>query len=175
LTLLCEAATQGKPGQPAFALCAHCYGGASEKPIHTWWAPTCPAQPWRSRKFFNNFPGEDSDGEQLAYKVALYTSAAPTYFPLVDGYIDGGVAANNMILDGVMGVADYQCRQILGGNYYRLAPFFPADMLIPFDGVKRIPKLVAFAEKVDISKTVGWLKTVWHLQTAAPQPGRSGT
>jgi hypothetical protein len=34
-------------------------------------------------------------------------------------------------------------------------------MVIPFDAVKRIPNLVAFAEKVDISKTVEWLKTVW--------------
>ena len=68
------------------------------------------------------------------------------------------------MLDGVMGVADYQCRQILGGNYHRLAPVFsPPDMVIPFDGVKRIPDLVAFAEKVDISKTVEWLKTVWRV------------
>ena len=43
----------------------------NEKPGERCWAP----------KFFNNFPGEDSDGDQLAYKVALYTSAAPTYWP----------------------------------------------------------------------------------------------
>ena len=66
-----------------------------------------------------------------------------------------------MILDGVMGVADYQCRQILGDNYFRLAPVFPPDMVIPFDGVKRIPDLVTFAENVDISKTVECLKTIW--------------
>jgi hypothetical protein len=46
-------------------------------------------------KIFHNFPGEDNDGAQLAYKVALYTSAAPTYFPSVDGYVDGGVFASN--------------------------------------------------------------------------------
>lgn len=46
-------------------------------------------------KIFHNFPGDDSDGTQLAVDVALYTSAAPTYFPSVDGYIDGGVFANN--------------------------------------------------------------------------------
>ena len=150
--------------------------------------------------------------------MALYTSAAPTYFPSVDGYIDGGVAANNpsmaalavtqdhrvfgknspdhdeiallsigtgkslvriegknldwgytqwarpiidMMLDGVMGVADYQCRQILGDNYFRLAPVFPPDMIIPFDGVKRIPELVEFVEAVDISQAVKWLKAAW--------------
>lgn len=46
-------------------------------------------------KIFHNFPGKDSDGAQLVTNVALYTSAAPTYFPSVDGYIDGGVFANN--------------------------------------------------------------------------------
>ena len=46
-------------------------------------------------KFFHNFPGTDSDGARRVSDVALYTSAAPTYFPSVDGFIDGGVAANN--------------------------------------------------------------------------------
>jgi patatin-like phospholipase/acyl hydrolase len=46
-------------------------------------------------KIFHNFTGEDSDGEALAADVALYTSSAPTYFPSADGYIDGGVYANN--------------------------------------------------------------------------------
>ena len=40
-------------------------------------------------KLFHNLPGTDSDGEQLAYKVGLYTSAAPTYFPSIDGYMMG--------------------------------------------------------------------------------------
>lgn len=46
-------------------------------------------------KLFHNFPGPDSDGERLAYKVGLYTAAAPTYFPTVDGFVDGGVFATN--------------------------------------------------------------------------------
>jgi uncharacterized protein len=46
-------------------------------------------------KFFHNFPGSDTDGALRAADVALYTSAAPTYFPSVDGFVDGGVAANN--------------------------------------------------------------------------------
>jgi patatin-like phospholipase/acyl hydrolase len=46
-------------------------------------------------KFFHNFPGEDSDGDESVVYVALNTSAAPTYFPSHDGYIDGGVVANN--------------------------------------------------------------------------------
>lgn len=46
-------------------------------------------------KFFHNFPGPDSDGAERAIDVALRTSAAPTYFPIYQGYIDGGVVANN--------------------------------------------------------------------------------
>ena len=46
-------------------------------------------------KLFHNFPGPKNDRKELAYKVGLYTAAAPTYFPSVDGYIDGGVYANN--------------------------------------------------------------------------------
>lgn len=46
-------------------------------------------------KFFHNFPGNDSDGAELLVDVALRTSAAPSYFPVYQGYIDGGVVANN--------------------------------------------------------------------------------
>lgn len=46
-------------------------------------------------KFFHNFPGKDSDGNAFVVEVALATSAAPTYFPAHNGYIDGGVVANN--------------------------------------------------------------------------------
>jgi patatin-like phospholipase/acyl hydrolase len=46
-------------------------------------------------KIFHNFAGSDSDAKFLLSDVALYTSSAPTYFPSADGYIDGGVFANN--------------------------------------------------------------------------------
>lgn len=49
---------------------------------------------WKA-KLFHNFPGKDTDAEALAYKVALYTSAAPTYFPTEDGFVDGGILTNN--------------------------------------------------------------------------------
>lgn len=54
-----------------------------------------PAERTWKPKIFHNFSGADSDGAQRVADVALYTSAAPTYFPSADGYIDGGVFANN--------------------------------------------------------------------------------
>lgn len=46
-------------------------------------------------KLFHNFPGEGSDRGARVVDVALATSAAPTYFPSSQGYIDGGVYASN--------------------------------------------------------------------------------
>ncbi len=168
-------------------------------------------------KIFHNFPGEDTDGEVLAWKVGLYTSAAPTYFPSVDGFIDGGVYANNpsmtalsqtqdvrthpdgqaldsirllslgtglslthidgeendwgymqwakplitLMMDGTMGIADYQCKRLLGANYHRLAPTFPPGTDYPLDDVEHIAEMVIFARSVDLSQTVAWLENQW--------------
>ncbi len=57
----------------------------NEDPTNRTWKP----------KLFHNFPGPSNDRAALVHEVGLYTSAAPTYFPSVDGYIDGGVYANN--------------------------------------------------------------------------------
>ena len=57
-------------------------------------APDPAKRTWNA-KFFHNFPGNDSDGDAPVVAVALHTSAAPTYFPSHEGFIDGGVAANN--------------------------------------------------------------------------------
>ena len=168
-------------------------------------------------KLFHNFPGPGNDRSELAYKVGLYTAAAPTYFPSVDGYIDGGVYANNpamcalaqtqderymdpavdmkdvvvlslgtgtslysikgkthdwgyaqwikplisLMLDGISGIADYQCSQMLRDRYHRLAPVFPPDVSISMDEVKKIPYMIGFADGLRLSKTVDWMQANW--------------
>ena len=64
-------------------------------------------------KLFHNFPGNGNDRRELAYKVGMYTAAAPTYFPSVDGYIDGGVFANNPAMCALAQTQDkrYPCKK----------------------------------------------------------------
>lgn len=168
-------------------------------------------------KLFHNFQGPGTDRDELAYKVGLYTAAAPTYFPSVDGYIDGGVYANNpsmcalaqtqddqyfapptglsdvvllslgtgtslfhikkeildwgyaqwikplisLMLDGISGIAHYQCKQILRDRYHRQAPVFPSDVSIPMDAIKKMPYMVEFADKVKLKNTTDWMKAFW--------------
>lgn len=167
-------------------------------------------------KLFHNLPGESNDSERLVYKVALYTAAAPTFFPAVDGYIDGGVYANNpamcalaqtqdprnkirpdlsevlvlslgtgfglthikgqnldwgyaqwvkplisLMMDGVAGVADYQCRQLLGDHYHRLAPVFPVGKNYALDDVKQVNEMVQFAMNVNLDITADWIRANW--------------
>jgi patatin-like phospholipase/acyl hydrolase len=167
-------------------------------------------------KLFHNFPGVGNDRHELAYEVGMYTAAAPTYFPSVDGFIDGGVYANNpamcalaqtqdkryrptpaideivllslgtgtslfyirgktldwgyaqwikplisLMLDGISGIADYQCHQMLRKRYHRLAPIFPPDVSIPMDDVGKIPYMIQFAEGFDLRSTVRWMRRHW--------------
>lgn len=169
-------------------------------------------------KLFHNFPGEDSDGDALAYRVGTASSAAPTYFATYDGYIDGGVFATNpsmcalaqtqdpripqaeranlaelrllslgtgrslhyiegktrdwgyvqwirplldLMLDGVNGIAHYQCSQLLGDHYERFAPTLPPDHPVGMDGVDAIPFLVQFASEIKLTKTIDWLRAHW--------------
>ncbi|HEX4794549.1 MAG TPA: patatin-like phospholipase family protein [Humisphaera sp.] len=55
---------------------------------------------WKA-KFFHNYPGRDSDAAANAVDVVMRSSAAPTYFPIYQGFIDGGVVANNPAMCGV--------------------------------------------------------------------------
>jgi patatin-like phospholipase/acyl hydrolase len=172
-------------------------------------------------KFFSNMGGVYGDYEVPVYKVALYTSAAPTYFPVYEGYIDGGVVANNpsvaaiahaldtrkqtaaptvdqialcslgsghslrhisgnrldwgyaqwarplvnILINGVMGVADYQCRQFLRDRYWRLNPIFPPGVDIQIDGVDQVGKLIEIARGVDLHETLLWIDRTWMHPT----------
>lgn len=169
-------------------------------------------------KFFSNIGGAFGDQEVPAYKVAMYTSAAPTYFPVYEGYIDGGVVANNpsvaaiahaldtrknpaaprledialcslgvghslrhltgdrldwgyaqwarplvnILIHGVMGVADYQCRQFLRDRYWRVNPAFPPGIEINLDDVAQVGYINEFAQQIDLDETLLWIDRSWR-------------
>jgi patatin-like phospholipase/acyl hydrolase len=182
-------------------------------------------------KIFHNYLGDDSDGDELALNVALRTSAAPTYFPSVDGYIDGGVFANNpsmvalaqaldarsdepdgqsrdlanirllsvgtgtnlrhingqrldwgfakwaepllnILMDGVSGTADFQCKQLLRDNYCRLQLDFPAGTSIPMDSVDDLGKMLHLAQTASISPAARWLESSGWTASNLQKPGK---
>jgi deferrochelatase/peroxidase EfeB len=176
-------------------------------------------------KLFHNFVGANSDRELLAWKVALSTTAAVTYFPSVDGFVDGGLYANNPSMcalaqvfdaryapnpkpplddvlllsvgagqnlfhlkgktvkwglvrwanrgrfveaacDGTVGVADYECRQMLtDNNYRRLAPDLGRDIEVALDGFECIDYLKQHIDSPEVTeeimKCAQWMREHW--------------
>lgn len=53
------------------------------------------ARKWRPKMFHNFQRPDNADLYESCLDVALRSSAAPIFFPIVDGYIDGGVFANH--------------------------------------------------------------------------------
>ena len=73
------------------------------------------------------------------------------------GYLQWVRPLISIMLDGTNGIADFQCEQILGDRYFRLAPTFPQGTTIAMDDVDRIPELVDFANALDLEPLVEWL------------------
>ncbi|MFL7893507.1 MAG: patatin-like phospholipase family protein [Anaerolineales bacterium] len=155
-------------------------------------------------KFFNNFEGPHGDKDERLVDVVIRSAAAPVYFPVYQGYVDGGVAAINpstcalaqafhegfldvrllslgtgnnprwlevqnenwglaqwglnlvnIFMDGGGEVADYQCRQILGDQYYRLQPRLGTQ--IGLDQWQATDQLIAVADEINLEPLINWI------------------
>jgi hypothetical protein len=62
----------------------------------------------------------------------------------------------NMMIEGMMGLADYECARLLGNRYFRLAPVLPTPL--PLDCADKIDELIGDANQVDIMAATNWLK-----------------
>ena len=195
---------------------------------------------WKA-KIFHNFKRANlfqpvdysSDREQLAREVALYSTAAPAFFPTANGYVDGGVYANNpsmcalaqlndnrykpmpkrpltdivmfsvgaglntvsvkkknnrwgllnwflpirlerpflqdfnrnfvaMVSDATVGIADYQCRQMLGDeNYRRLQVRSSRTSPSISTRPTGFPDILAIADRFELAPHAEWLSRYW--------------
>ncbi|WP_434632092.1 patatin-like phospholipase family protein [Chromobacterium sp. CV08] len=63
-------------------------------------------------KVYHNLPTRDGsdDGVETAWRVAMRSTAAPTYFPSFDGFVDGGVFANNPAMCALAQTRDARLR-----------------------------------------------------------------
>ena len=161
-------------------------------------------------KFFHNFPGPGGDADARIVDVALRTSAGPTYFPTHQGYVDGGVVANNpsmaalaqalhpetgrqrledvcllsvgtgqrlrfiagaehdwgivpwashlvnLLIEGGMDTARYECQQLLGERFCRVDAVLEEE--VDLDAVAGAAALVELAANLPLDGTVAWLR-----------------
>jgi patatin-like phospholipase/acyl hydrolase len=176
--------------------------------------PKKPPRTWKA-KFWHNYEGNDSDGAQKAIEVIMRSSAAPSYFPIYEGYVDGGVVANNpslcalaqainqdtggkqdiqdvvlmsfgtatkmtnitsrngdwgieewgfnlidLLLESGSGLADYQCRQLLGDRYIRLNPDLKES--VGLDAVDHIDMLLTQADGFDLTPALAFIDGPWQ-------------
>lgn len=91
-------------------------------------------------------------GQNLSY----LTERSPNW-----GAFRWGVKYVDLTMDGTVGIADYQCEQLLTHRYFRLQHAFDAGERISLDDFGRIPRLKAIAEGIDIRPCTEWLKTQW--------------
>jgi len=66
------------------------------------------------------------------------------------------------MMDGDDYAADVQCRELLGGNYFRIAPVFPHGVDIKMDAADKMDYMLELADKVDITPALNWLDKKWN-------------
>jgi hypothetical protein len=75
------------------------------------------------------------------------------------GYTQWAKPLISIMIDGSMGVADYQCRQILGPHYQRVSPFL--EKPIGLDNWQMRDELLRIGDETDLDATVAWLEAHW--------------
>jgi len=66
----------------------------------------------------------------------------------------------SIMIEGGVGVADFQCRQILGEHYLRIDPVLPVDVGV--DDVDQIPLLQEVGQLEDLRSAGQWLRRYYE-------------
>lgn len=94
------------------------------------------------------------------YRRSVGTGLNPTYIEgdqLDWGFGQWAKPLIQLMIEGVMGVADYQCARLLSQRYHRLAPTLPKP--VGLDEWRKTDELIRYASRAPIAKTVRWIKT----------------
>jgi hypothetical protein len=71
------------------------------------------------------------------------------------GIAQGGLNLVNMFMDGGGEVADYQCRQILRDQYFRLQPMMRKS--ISLDNWQAADELIKIADEINLEPLLDWI------------------
>ena len=94
--------------------------------------------------------------------LSIGTGTVPTFIRgerLDWGFAQWARPLVSLMISGVEGVADFQCRQLLGRRYFRLDPTF--DSAIALDDVRpaTLERLVREAERLPLPRVLRWLES----------------
>ena len=112
-------------------------------------------------KLFHNMPTKDDsdDGGAIAYRVAMATSAAPTYFSSFDGFVDGGVFANNPAMCALAQTQDSRNKMSIPISSVRMLSLGTGAYPQPMEVAEESWGLVQWARKLVSILTDGVLST----------------
>ena len=85
------------------------------------------------------------------------------------GALQWGKKLVDILIEGTMGVASYQCRAILGPNFYRFDPVLPEE--VSLDDAACVDKLIGWASAENLGPTIEWIrKSLIPTEVATASP-----
>jgi hypothetical protein len=95
--------------------------------------------------------------------MSIGTGKATTYVPGNSndwGFLRWATVIVELMMNGAVEVADYECKQLLKENYSRVNPYLDEDFRL--DSVKYLDRMIEAADAYDITKHVEWLDKHFH-------------